>query len=370
MLGATKSDRELSLVIAIVATHPDKEIRTGRVALLLGISRGLRRDKRSIRVWVQPSPETGVPVSPDLQAFLEQLERVTASNEDPTRRALGLACLAAARPAVAAGQVGSMLTAEEPELVQDAAARVFGELDDPELAAKVLDRWTSYSIATRSRLLAAMASSRVLATSLLDAIETKQIHTRELEPTTRANLSQFRDSAIRTRVEKLLEVVESDREGIVKRFRDKAEDLRAQGRLIDLNRGATLFADHCATCHRLGGTGTAVGPDLSAIASRTPDVLFDDILHPSREVSPDFRNYVLSTRDGRIFTGLLVADRPTGVTLRGAGGLETQVARAEVEELRLTEKSLMPEGFESTLDPGSIRDLVEFLRQPVASRSP
>jgi putative membrane-bound dehydrogenase-like protein len=219
MLGATKSDRELSPVIAIVASQPDKEIRSGRVALLLGLSRGLRRENRSIRAWDRPSPETGVSESPDLRAFLEQLERITASKGDPTRRALGLACLAAARPAVAAGQVGSMLTAEEPELVQDAAARCFGELEDPELAAKVLDRWTSYSIATRSRLLAAMASSRVLAPSLLDAIETKQIHTREFDPATRANLSQFRDSAIRTRVGKLLEVVESDREGIVKRYR-------------------------------------------------------------------------------------------------------------------------------------------------------
>ena len=44
-------------------------------------------------------------------------------------------------------------------------------------------------------------------------------------------------------------------------------DLPAVG---DRERGKGLFAKHCAGCHRSGGLGARVGPDLAAMDSHRP----------------------------------------------------------------------------------------------------
>ena len=38
-------------------------------------------------------------------------------------------------------------------------------------------------------------------------------------------------------------------------------------------KGAEVFNKNCASCHRLGGVGTHVGPDMSDTFRRTPEAL-------------------------------------------------------------------------------------------------
>ena len=45
-----------------------------------------------------------------------------------------------------------------------------------------------------------------------------------------------------------------------------------------------MFQKVCATCHRLGGVGTEVGPDLAALADKSPESLLVAILDPNRAV--------------------------------------------------------------------------------------
>src|SRR5688500_8341204 len=50
--------------------------------------------------------------------------------------------------------------------------------------------------------------------------------------------------------------------------------------------GRPLFDKQCATCHRFGGIGTDVGPDLTTIASRFKKAdLLESILWPSKIIS-------------------------------------------------------------------------------------
>jgi putative heme-binding domain-containing protein len=133
--------------------------------------------------------------------------------------------------------------------------------------------------------------------------------------------------------------------------------------MADAERGARLFTQHCATCHRVKGEGQAVGPDLSGVASRPVEALVEALMDPSREVSPDFRNFVAADTSGRIVTGLLVSETPAGVTLCGAGGVDALVPRAQLESLQVTDKSLMPEGLETQLDPGQVGDVIAYLRE-------
>ena len=53
--------------------------------------------------------------------------------------------------------------------------------------------------------------------------------------------------------------------------------------------GEQLFTTHCAACHKLGNIGNAAGPDLAAIADKSPRALLTAILNPNQAVEDRFR---------------------------------------------------------------------------------
>ena len=93
--------------------------------------------------------------------------------------------------------------------------------------------------------------------------------------------------------------------------------------------------------------------------------LMSDILDPGKEIAPDFVSYILVTRRGQLLSGLLAAETATTVKLRRAEGAEDTVLRSEIQELRPSGQSLMPEGLEQGLGVQDLADLLEFLRTPV-----
>ena len=71
------------------------------------------------------------------------------------------------------------------------------------------------------------------------------------------------------------------------------------GRSFDKGRQAYLDCQ-CIKCHRFGNEGGAVGPDLTAISSRfaAKDIL-ESILEPSKVVSEQYQNIVVTTKSGQ-----------------------------------------------------------------------
>jgi putative heme-binding domain-containing protein len=118
------------------------------------------------------------------------------------------------------------------------------------------------------------------------------------------------------------------------------------------------------------GHGKQVGPDLSAVGTRPKEALLVDILDPSRNVSPDFLSYTVATSDGQSFTGLLLAETSSHVTLRSAQQIDQTIPRAQIQTLRADGKSLMPDGLEQGLTIQDVADLLEFLQHPDASLLP
>ena len=131
----------------------------------------------------------------------------------------------------------------------------------------------------------------------------------------------------------------------------------------DESRGAAVFVRNCQTCHQRQGQGHRVGPDLSGIAGRAAEALLTDVLDPNREVAPDYMTLTIATRRGQVVSGLLVEETATTLKLRRAEGIEETILRSEIDELRSTGRSLMPEGLEQTISLQEMADLIAFLRQ-------
>jgi putative heme-binding domain-containing protein len=233
------------------------------------------------------------------------------------------------------------------------------DLDSADMIGDVYKEWPMLGAVARQEVIAAATRSRAASEALLSAIEGNVVAAAELPPSVRATLVESKSSELRERAATLLaSFASADRESVVARYRDAA---RLTG---DQQRGALLFREHCLTCHAVQNQGGRVGPELAGVGARTNENLLVDILDPSRQVTPDFINYVATTKDGRVMTGLIVAETETSLTLRRAGGEQDVIARDELEELRATGKSIMPDGLEEKVSPQQVADVLEFLRRP------
>jgi putative heme-binding domain-containing protein len=134
----------------------------------------------------------------------------------------------------------------------------------------------------------------------------------------------------------------------------------------NVERGRELFFKsaglQCVTCHRVGGTGSTLGPDLSDISKKsTRAQILESILDPSKTVEPKYVAYLVETNDGKLHTGLLAERNEREVVLRMAGDKEVRIPAADVARVAPQRASLMPEQLLRDLTAEQAADLLEFL---------
>lgn len=129
----------------------------------------------------------------------------------------------------------------------------------------------------------------------------------------------------------------------------------------DIERGREVFKKSCSACHLVQGVGHELGPSLMAIKSRGVETLLASILDPNSEVNPQYVNYLVVTLEGRVISGMIVDEGATSITLKKDEGVTETVLRVDIDEIKNTGLSLMPEGLEETLDKQAIADLVAYL---------
>ena len=107
-----------------------------------------------------------------------------------------------------------------------------------------------------------------------------------------------------------------------------------------------------------------MGPNLLAvITGKSTEDLLTAILDPNREVDPRYVNYLANTVDGRVLTGIITAETAGAITLRRSEGGEDTIRRSDLESLRSTGISLMPEGLEKNITKQEMADLIGFVRE-------
>ena len=76
----------------------------------------------------------------------------------------------------------------------------------------------------------------------------------------------------------------------------------------------------------------------------------------------DEESHTAVTRQGKVFTGVLVEESGSSLTLVGPTGQRQVILRANLEELSSTGKSAMPDGLEKDLKHQDVADVIAFLR--------
>jgi putative heme-binding domain-containing protein len=130
----------------------------------------------------------------------------------------------------------------------------------------------------------------------------------------------------------------------------------------DFERGHQLFTKHCGTCHTLHGEGNKIGPDLTSADRRNRDALLLNILDPSGTIRPEFVSQTAFLTDGRVLTGLVIESNEQRITIVDAKNQKTTLAREEIEEIKPSDQSLMPERLLEPLAPQELCDLFSYLQ--------
>ena len=246
----------------------------------------------------------------------------------------------------------------QPAGVQAAAVATLASYRAPEVAQILIDQWATLSPDLRSRAAEVLFSREAWLPTLLGAIEAGKIRASDLDPTRLRLLAEHRDPAIRERAARLRELSStSARTEVLTQYRSA---LSLTG---DAVKGREVFKKACSACHQLEGVGYPTGPNLAAMRARGPEAILTNVLDPNREVNPQYVSYAVITNDGRTLTGMITAESATSVTLKRADNAADTVLRIDIEELRSTGQSLMPEGLEKQIDPQAMADLLAYLQK-------
>lgn len=367
-VAARGEERELSELLNLPAFDAVRagDWRWQRAALLGGLADGLPRSRGevgrvSLAALMQTPPESlRLPMVRLRGQLAEDLQVATDTEAALDTRLAAAECLAWLPFARTQPTFERLLTSAQPSPLQRrvvaALTRHAGSSPDA-ASGLLLQQWEQLAPVSRELALPFLLRSTASTRTTLAAMQDGRLSPSALSIDQRVRLLKHRDPQLQTLAHQLFGgAVASDRAEVARRYR-AAVDLPGNAAA-----GARVFARVCASCHKLGGTGYKVGPDLTDAMNRSRLALLHDILDPNSKVEPRFAACTIVTLDGRTMSGLLTSDTATSVELTMAGGRTVAVATDTIDDRVVSEKSLMPEGVEKDIDVQQMADLLTYLK--------
>lgn len=322
-------------------------------------------DEFEVQEGIELAWEAGLTeLSPALESLADRKSRF------PDLRSFAIDALASIVPGRAMVLLDERLRdATENIDVKDKAAEALGRIHAP----KARDMLRSHLESAPSRL--ALTISRQLAHSreggelLLDAVASGKASPRLLH-------DLVVDQSLRT-----AKIPELDRRLELLRHGSPAEDseiarLLAERRerflaaQVNAEAGLKVFDRHCRNCHQVRGKGDPVGPALDGIGARGVDRLTEDLLEPSRNVEAQYRQTVLTTKDGRVLTGLALPGENQAVMLVSGDGKRHSISSDMLASRTSTPLSTMPANLAASLDEADFYHLLGYLLTLQPEKSP
>lgn len=353
IVGARNDAQETQQVLGIAAKLPADA--AAQRSIVLGLGDALRRSGSSLAA-IQPS------ASPAAAGMLNRLvaqatRTANDKNASVDDRISAINLLGCSGGAQITGTLVPLVDPAQPEAVQLFALRTLATQQEPAIAQGVIPVWQRCTPKVQEEIIALLASRASWATQLLAACDRGDVSAAQISGQRRVALVNHQDAAVRTSAEKLFSAGNSPRGQVLTDYQ-QALSLPA-----DTARGDKVYEQHCMACHQLVGRGFPVGPNLALVRNRTDGAMLEAILDPNREVHPNYVNYVVIDDSGRTLTGLVTSESATGITLSRDKGASETVLKQNIEAIKSTGKSLMPEGLEKDITPQQMSDLLAFLKQ-------
>jgi putative membrane-bound dehydrogenase-like protein len=250
------------------------------------------------------------------------------------------------------------------EALRTAALRGLAAYDDEKTPDVILAAYGGLSLEQKRDALSTLSARAKYATTLLAAVGAGNVPAADLSADLVRQLRNLDDPAINDTIAKVWGIARKSSE-------EKAAQIAAVTKMIasdggkrpDAWMGRAVFAKTCAQCHTLFGAGAKIGPELTGSNRANLEYLLSNILDPSAVMAKEYQPSVIATGDGRVVTGLITAQSDAALTVQTATE-QVVVPRDEIEQMKLSDQSMMPEDLLKPLSDDQVRALVAYVSGP------
>jgi len=343
LVGARNRPAEMAEVVRFLSRADDLAL---SFSMASALGDGLRRAKKPLA-----SAGDGV------IRIVTEAKAVAANVTAPeVQRIPAIQLLGYASYAESASLLLTLLDLKQPQPIQLAALSTLARFTEASVGSELVARWNTLTPRLRAEALTALLTRPERARALLQAVESGAIRATVIDSTQAQFLKNHSDKSVRLLATKVLEAKPaSPRQKVVNEY---LPALELKG---DPASGKKIFGERCSACHRAGGEGFLLGPDLVTVKTTGKEAILRHIIDPNAEVRPEFVSYAVETKDDEGLLGVVANETATSVTLRQAYGTVTVIPRASITVMKSQGQSIMPEGMETGLTTQQMADLLEFI---------
>ncbi len=282
---------------------------------------------------------------------------VESASESTEARTAGITTLVGARDPKLAPVLQSLL---KDKGLRSAAIAGLAQYADSKTSDAILSLYSELSQNEKRAALTTLSSRSEYAIAMLEAIDAKRIAASDLTADLVRQLEYLKNNRVKSLLEKNWGTVRespAEKTKLIEEYKALVESTKQPK--PDLSLGRAVFAKTCQQCHVLFATGGNIGPELTGSNRANLDYLLSNIVDPSSVMAKEYQPTILNC-DGRIVTGIVKAEDSKSVTLQKVDAIEV-VPLVEIEERKLSDKSMMPEDQLKLFSKHEIRSLIAYL---------
>ena len=255
------------------------------------------------------------------------------------------------------------LIAEIPALLNEPSLRLdviqaIANYDKDPLAQLLISKYNDFSTAEKQQAIQTLSSRPKYGWQLTQALKSQTISKKDVPPYAARQLLRVVGSGF-IEVWGPIEQEPSLEKAYSKYQRMITEKTVETGNSIN---GEKIFQNTCGSCHKMYGKGGNIGPDLTGSNRGSIDYLLFNVLNPSGEIQEDYKLVVVTTRDGRTYSGNVVSENTRQLTMRVVGQDAVLINKSDIQSREVMPSSLMPIGLFDNLKESEVLDLVKYLR--------
>ena len=252
----------------------------------------------------------------------------------------------------------------DPEMRSSAIAGLAG-YNDPKVVPAMVAVYNELTDDQKSSAMSTLSSRAPFASQMLDAIESGIIPRDDLNAYTVRQLLLFEDDELNSKIERVWGQIRTMSEGKEKQILAYKQQLTPEIlTAANLPNGRAIYAKTCQKCHMLFGTGGKIGPDITGSNRAELDYILHNIVDPNALIGKAYQTTQLVLADGRVIAGLAKDETETALTIQTADDLLV-IDLNDIEQRRLANTSMMPEGQLDNLSKEEVRDLIAYLASPI-----
>jgi len=297
----------------------------------------------------------------DPSAIDQALKIVSNEKAKNAERIQYLQVLGQIHPSNARDAIVSIVESSSVPDVQIAAMTALQAYDQPQVGEKLVALIDRLSGEPRSVAVSLLASRPSWTRALLAAIDAGKVSPSSVPLSVVQRMALHADASIEKSLNKHWDGLKGSNSD---ELRKKLLEITAQLANGTGNpyKGKLLYKTHCGKCHVLFEEGGLIGPNLTQYKRDDLATMLVNIVNPSLQIREGFEPFIILTGDGLALNGFIADQDNRIIVLRTADGQTIVVPRDDIESMRASPTSIMPEGLLNNLSEQEVRDLFAYLR--------